>query len=229
MIFNKTSDENKIKIISIFLLHVIFVPICFFLIIFNYKIQNLSLCHETGYDYKAHEQPVPPSDTYCAAWNYDYKKTLEYVMDTFNYEGPSNYYGDKIIDCKDWAVTFLYRWYTENTVPDGTCVIVRQVNKRTRFDHALVAVWTGKKWLVIEPQSYNRNDWSPESYWGKRYDPDMNQYNQTRDFILYAFKGSYGYERAKKLIERTNVEATYGKSKVYDFEIVPDFMYQKLD
>lgn len=222
LIENSKNIGKCIKKVLKYIFQIIAVSFCLFVMILIYKKCDLSLCHEVS----CYTPPTPPSDEYCAAWNYDYKKTLEYVMDTFNYEGPSNYFDDHVIDCKDWAVTFLYRWYTENTVPDGTCVLVRQVNKRTRFNHLLVGIWTGKIWLIIEPQAYNKNNWTPEAFWGKRYDPNMNQFNQTRDFIIYAFDD---YSFAKNLVARTNVEATYGKSKIKDGEIIPDFMFEKFD
>lgn len=136
---------------------------------------------------------------------YDYKKILRFVMKDLAMYGPDSYFGDGVIDCKDWTMTFLCRWYNMYDGPDGTCIIVRNVNRLERFDHLFVAVWTGERWIFIEPQACKKDNWTLKSFWGSRYDVEYNCYNETRKFILCAFKNNYG----EKLIQKTLVDDTY--------------------
>lgn len=167
---------------------------------------DVGLCHNTVCgEVKWNKKPITPSTEYLEAWDYDYKQLTNKVMTSLREQGPNDYFDDNLIDCKDWAVTFMYRWYYTYKAPDGTCVLVRQCNRKTKLDHALVAVWTGYKWLVIEPQAFNKTDWSPESYWGYRYNPELNCYNETRKFLMCAVNSYF----AEEFIQHTRVDETY--------------------
>lgn len=151
---------------------------------------------------KWHTLPKSPN-----GYDYGWEKYLNAVMKELKMSGPRGYFKDGVIDCKDWTMTFVYYWYDVFNAPDGTCFIVRNVNWSQRFDHCFVGVWARDHWVFIEPQAYDRADWSPKAFWGKKYDPECDCYNETRKFILNSGMDSF---YADKLLKRTLVDETYG-------------------
>lgn len=112
---------------------------------------------------------------------YECKPVLKRVMRQLAENGPNDYYYDKKIDCKDWSISFMELWYKQD-VPDGSCILVRNLNKFTDFDHLMVAVYCNSAWLVIEPQACKKEEkyWDPQMWWGKWvYSPSFDLFGQS--------------------------------------------------
>lgn len=85
------------------------------------------------------------------------------------------------INCVDYAVTFKYFW--DKYSPKGNsfnCQIIRNKNPVNGFHHLFIRVRANTKseWIYIEPQAYYPN-LDMFEYWGERYDPQYNIYNET--------------------------------------------------
>lgn len=116
-------------------------------------------------------------------------QTARTVMRQLSQNGPDNYYYDEDIDCKDWSITFMDLWYKQD-VPDGSCILVRNLNKSECFDHLMVAVKDNNNWLVLEPQAckWGEKYWDPNMWWGKKYDSSNDMFGQTWLYLRNADK-----------------------------------------
>lgn len=154
-----------------------------------------------------------PMDPFVSA-SYDYKKCISITMKHLQKYGPVDVLPDNGIDCKDWSLTFMYIWYNIYNFEDGTCVLVRNDNAYSDFDHLFIGIWTGTKWICIEPQACFKNDWSLESYWGNEYNEMYNQWHLTRAYLVMAYWDSKPSIRYKwnfyDILRKTKVENTYG-------------------
>lgn len=121
------------------------------------------------------------------------------VMKQLALSGPDDYYYDGKQDCKDWAISFMQLWYRTGAA-DGSCILVRNLNRDLLFDHLMVAVKEDGKWLVIEPQACRCNEawWNPAMWWGDKYDKSYDMYGQSWLYLHSANKD------AKQLLERSN-------------------------
>lgn len=147
---------------------------------------------------------LPPNPT--PYYEYNFTDCLAKTMIYLKWNGPWMYGDDDCVDCKDWTMSFVFYWYEELNAPDGTCIIVRNVNKNKRFDHCFVALWNNHRWVCIEPQACRYDDWSLEFFWGDRYDPRFNCYNETRKFCTWAYLDNF----ARDIIKRSRVDEVYG-------------------
>ena len=85
------------------------------------------------------------------------------------------------INCVDYAVIFKYVWDTNTEKGKSfNCQIIRNKNPENGFHHLFIRVRVNSKseWIYIEPQAkYPNLDMT--KYWGTRYDPKYNIYNET--------------------------------------------------
>lgn len=124
------------------------------------------------------------------------------VMRQLAERGPDDWYYDGKIDCKDWSLSFIDLWYKRGAL-DRSCVLVRNWNSRSKFDHLMVAVWDEGGWTVIEPQAcgWEEKYWSPSAWWGPKYDSRYDMFGQSWLYIKNSDKA------AGNLMEKT--KATY--------------------
>lgn len=113
-----------------------------------------------------------------------YTSKVSAVMKQLSRDGPTDWYCDGKIDCKDWSVSFMDMWYSQGNL-DGTCLLVH--NYGNGMNHLMVAVYDNGM-HVIEPQACYKKDWSPESFWGREYDKQYNRLYETWIYLAHADK-----------------------------------------
>lgn len=146
---------------------------------------------------------------------YNWQAAASLCMDWLKANGPTNFIDDGKVNCQDWSTTFLCLWYMKFKQAPATCLMVRNVNSNIKIDdgffsHVFVAVRAKDDWICLEPQACYCDDWSLESFWKKKYDPNFNIWGDTKAYVK---RMTIDYDVQKELLDKTRTEYFYG----YDY------------